>query len=47
MGFSSRDAIRNETAFDPYRGDARYRDIVENAGKPVVRGRKVSGSITE
>lgn len=46
MGFSSRDAVRDE-AFDRYRDDEKYRDIVENAGKPVVRGRKVSGSITE
>jgi tetratricopeptide (TPR) repeat protein len=42
MGFSSRDAIRDEAAFDPYRDDPKYRDIVENAGRPDVRGRKAS-----
>jgi tetratricopeptide (TPR) repeat protein len=47
MGFSSRDAIRDEPAFDPYRDDAKYQSILENAGKLVVRGRKVSRSIAE
>jgi tetratricopeptide (TPR) repeat protein len=37
MGFPHRDAIADEAAFDQYRGDARYLDILENAAKPVVR----------
>jgi tetratricopeptide (TPR) repeat protein len=47
MGFPRRDAIDGEAAFDRYRGDARYRDILENAGKPVLPGRNAGGSIAE
>jgi tetratricopeptide (TPR) repeat protein len=47
MGFPRRDVIDGEAAFDRYRGDARYRDILENAGKPVRRGRNAGGSIAE
>jgi tetratricopeptide (TPR) repeat protein len=47
MGFSCRDAIRDEAAFDPYRDDVKYQHIMENAGRPVVRGRKAIRSIAE
>ncbi|MFL5608198.1 MAG: TPR end-of-group domain-containing protein [Gemmatimonadaceae bacterium] len=47
MGFPHRGAIDDEAAFDPYRGDARYLDILENAAKPVMRRRLVHGSIAE
>lgn len=47
MGFPHRDAIDGEAAFDPYRRDARYRDILENAGKPVRRGRNAGWSIAD
>jgi hypothetical protein len=47
MGFPHRDAIDGEAAFDPYRGDARYKDILENAGKPVPLGWNAGWSIAE
>jgi tetratricopeptide (TPR) repeat protein len=47
MGFSRRDAIDGEAAFDRYRGDARYLDIVANAGKPIMRRRNAGGWIAE
>ena len=47
MGCSCRDAIRDEAAFDQYRGDARYEDILENAGKPAARRRNADGWIAE
>jgi tetratricopeptide (TPR) repeat protein len=47
MGYPFRDAIDGEAAFDQYRGDARYRDILENAGRPVRRGRNAGWSVAE
>jgi tetratricopeptide (TPR) repeat protein len=43
LGFTCRDAIDGEPAFDQYRGDAGYRDIMKNAGKAIVRGRRAAG----
>jgi tetratricopeptide (TPR) repeat protein len=47
MGFSSFNAIESEAAFDQYRDDAKYQDILEHAGRPVMRWRKVHTSIAE
>ena len=43
MGFPYRDAIADEEAFDRYRGDASYEKILENAGRPLMRGRNAGG----
>jgi tetratricopeptide (TPR) repeat protein len=47
MGFARRDAIEGDAAFDPYRGDARYERILENAAKPVVRRQNAVRSVAE
>jgi tetratricopeptide (TPR) repeat protein len=47
MGFPHRGVIDDDAAFDLYRGDSRYLDILENAAKPVMRGRSASGWIAE
>jgi tetratricopeptide (TPR) repeat protein len=47
MGFPRRDAIDDEAAFDQFRDDARFQDILRNAGKRVVRRRSDGGAIAE
>jgi tetratricopeptide (TPR) repeat protein len=47
MGFPCRDAIEGDAAFEQYRGDARYEEILEHAGRPVVRRPNAVRSVAE
>lgn len=47
MGFPDREAIESEKAFDQYRGDTRYQEILEQSSRPIARKQRPVSSIAE
>jgi tetratricopeptide (TPR) repeat protein len=47
LGFQDREAIDGEDAFDQYRGDTKYQDIMERPSRPIARKQRPATSIAE